>query len=430
MTINFADMTNTELTEFLHTTHAEVNAKKALLLVGVAAFEHRNLASNYGAASTVAWLQRELDISQSTAYEYLRYGLRLVRFQHLMHAAVNGQLTYSTLRVLLNYAVEGDETWELRLLEMAGEMRFDELRAALAGLKSTENTSTKPDTVRVWVDEDTGRVRLYGDLTPATGAKFLAALKIGELANLVDLADIDPEVFDDDHAVTELLGKAEEQDVPVEAEPEQDECQDEAQPPAQRTTASRFGPPMRNAVLSSFLGLINIARCRPTNKLRTPSAQVSLFVTEDGHVSSPTQPGARSDSLVQEALNAEVLTHFLSKEGLTLQVGRRSRFATDGQVASLMAAWNHRCAGPGCAHTRFLEFHHIHAYAEGGHTDEWNLVPLCGECHSLVSDGLIRLEVAGKANELLRFTYPDGNSILVRNRHATVRFHEHNYAAA
>lgn len=421
MVLDFVNMTNKELTTFLLSRHKNVNRYKAQFLIAVAAFEVRGLAPDYGAATTAAYLQRKLDISESTSYEYVRYGVRLSKFQHIMNEAVNGTLPYGKLRLILNYAREGDEEWELKLLKMASDMRIEELRQTLAGLGREPNKQPKPDTFRVWVDEDTGRIRLYGDFTPATGAKVLAALKIGELANLVDLDEVDEEVFADDAAVTERLREAEAQDS------FDDEVNQEIEDPEPSGTrpVSGFGPPLRNAMLSAFLGMINVMRTRPTNSLRSPAAQVNLLMYEDGFSCLPAQPGAPSSSLAAEIINGEIRAHLLSTKGLVLHVGHKRRLVTDSQIKSLMVSWNGTCAGPGCNHRRFLQFHHIHPWNQGGKTNEWNIVPLCSECHSLISDGLVTLEPVGEGNAVLKFGYPDGTTHLVRNRHAAIRVGEH-----
>ena len=41
----------------------------------------------------------------------------------------------------------------------------------------------------------------------------------------------------------------------------------------------------------------------------------------------------------------------------------------------------HRCQGPGCGHTRFLEIHHRIPVSKGGRTEMENLVTLCSGCH-------------------------------------------------
>lgn len=43
----------------------------------------------------------------------------------------------------------------------------------------------------------------------------------------------------------------------------------------------------------------------------------------------------------------------------------------------------HRCRGPGCRRTRFLEVHHVVPREHGGGNDPGNLVTLCAACHRL-----------------------------------------------
>jgi 5-methylcytosine-specific restriction endonuclease McrA len=47
----------------------------------------------------------------------------------------------------------------------------------------------------------------------------------------------------------------------------------------------------------------------------------------------------------------------------------------------VLARDRHRCQGPGCGRTRFLEIHHKRPRAEGGTNDAANLVTLCAACH-------------------------------------------------
>jgi len=47
----------------------------------------------------------------------------------------------------------------------------------------------------------------------------------------------------------------------------------------------------------------------------------------------------------------------------------------------VLARDGHRCQGPGCGHTKFLEIHHRIPSALGGRTEMENLVTLCSGCH-------------------------------------------------
>lgn len=62
----------------------------------------------------------------------------------------------------------------------------------------------------------------------------------------------------------------------------------------------------------------------------------------------------------------------------------------------VMARDGHRCQGPGCGHTRFLEIHHRIPAALGGRTEMENLVTLCSGCHRGLHQREEELQVANR----------------------------------
>ena len=67
------------------------------------------------------------------------------------------------------------------------------------------------------------------------------------------------------------------------------------------------------------------------------------------------------------------------------------------------------CRFPGCTTTRFVEIHHLHAWADGGRTDDDNQVSLCPAHHDALDRGDYTL--TGDP------TRPDG--LHAANRHGT-----------
>ena len=127
----------------------------------------------------------------------------------------------------------------------------------------------------------------------------------------------------------------------------------------------------------------------------------------------PENRAARSEDVRSYLANAVVRLHLIDKHGLTINVGRAQRFATDGQVQALLATWGYQCAMPGCSHRRFIEIHHIREWEHGGSTNMDNLIPLCSSCHSQVSHGTITIESRGTD---LFFTFNDGARFVSRGR--------------
>ncbi|MBU2502534.1 HNH endonuclease, partial [bacterium] len=52
----------------------------------------------------------------------------------------------------------------------------------------------------------------------------------------------------------------------------------------------------------------------------------------------------------------------------------------------VLARDGHRCQGPGCTNTRFLEVHHVLPRARGGTNRPDNLITLCSACHRHIHD--------------------------------------------
>ena len=57
-----------------------------------------------------------------------------------------------------------------------------------------------------------------------------------------------------------------------------------------------------------------------------------------------------------------------------------------------MNARDRGCCFPGCTHTRYVDGHHVHHWADGGETKLSNLVSLCRFHHRQVHEGSIAIE--------------------------------------
>ncbi|MCB9513040.1 MAG: HNH endonuclease [Candidatus Latescibacteria bacterium] len=78
------------------------------------------------------------------------------------------------------------------------------------------------------------------------------------------------------------------------------------------------------------------------------------------------------------------------------QGGDLPRTLTPALRRKILARDGHRCQGPGCTSTRFLEVHHRKPRANGGTNAPSNLITLCSACHQLHHErGLARTVVAG-----------------------------------
>lgn len=351
-------------------TYTRMMRCKASLLAQIAEFDNLGLAQDLGATSTGAWLIRTLGISHSTAHEYVAVARQLENFPYLKLMFEEGKLSYSVVRLLLKYLTPENE---VELVNRAMELGYHGLEHALAGKPKKGTGEDYPEHYLRLSQDENGDVNVWGKLNAADGEALAAALKIGHLAYCAEEEEL-AELIDE-------AGIANLYDQKIEEEKE-----------LAKRDKSSFGLPTGRAMMYALMGMVNIVRTNPKNTLRAPAAQVNVMMTVDGNAYLPNNAGAPSTALENIVSNALMKLNIVDRHGQVLNVGRASRLATDKQVKALMAMWGGQCAMPGCIHRRFMEIHHIREWADGGMTDLDNLLPLCSGCHSLVTDGYVKIQ--------------------------------------
>ena len=409
------DLESLSISRRIQEYHERSTQNRARMLRDVGLFDELDLAEDHGVSSTAQFLMREQRLPPATAYEYVRIAKGLREFQVLYWAFEGGKIPYSTVRFLLPKLTADNEA---TLVALAVSLAFPELVQALAGVgvKEKEEGPEEPF-VDTRVRED-GMLAVNMLLPAVAGQEFLAALKIAQLANH-GIEGLDSDALLDQETVEQLLAEAEnaEETCPAEqiAEPDKDTALTMEKV---LNLPSRYGPPEKAAMFPALMAMVQMVRSNPMSPLRSPWAQVNIMVTEDGRCWMPQNPSAASEDIRSYVSNAVTRMHYLDKRGLTLNVSRAQRFATDGQVQALLAVWGYQCAMPGCTHTRFIQIHHIREWEHGGATNMDNLIPLCSSCHSNVSHGIARIEAAGAD---LLFKFKDGSQFISRNRSLPVR---------
>lgn len=378
--------------------HSAMTRSKAELLAAVRMFDQHGFAEETGARTTAQFLTRRLEISNSTAHEYVHVAHRLGQFPYLEQHFAAAALSYSVVRLLLKYMTKENER---ELVDLALDLGYHALEVALSGRdRPGEDEHAREYYMRVH-PQDNGDITVHGRFNASDGAAFMAALKLGEIAfyDMEDKLESALRRDDDsiaDYSVDEMLGEV------LDVEP--------AKP--SKKTASGYGLPVGRMLLDSFMGMVHSMRTRPTNALTTPGAHVNVLMTTDGRAHMPNNVGARSETLTNLIANADLRVSTVDNTGLIINTGRRFRLANAGQVNALLAMWGGQCAAPECTHSRFIEIHHIKEWADGGMTDLENLLPLCSACHSLVTDGYLETVKDGAD---IHFVYLDGTRYVSEN---------------
>ena len=393
----------TGLAEDIVSQYVVLVRSKARLLEMIGEFDRLNLAEQCGASSTATWLMRRLGISESTAHEYVFVARQLQNFPYLAANFAAGNLSYSALRLVLKYLTPENE---VELVDKAAQVGYLGLECALAGREKPNEKEEKKECYLRLKKQPDGYVNVWARLNPADGEQFCAALKLGHLAFAADEEELSGLIGEDGEVdpdkLDELMHSKEEEEEKRQA----------------KKDVSGFGLPTGRAMVHALMGMVNIVRSQPKSTLRTPGAQVSVMMTVDGRAYLPNNAGAPSKGLENLVANALVRLDTVDNRGMIINAGRSSRLATDGQIRSLLAMWGGQCAMPGCTHTRFMEFHHMEEWANGGLTDMDNLIPLCSACHSLVTEGYA--QVTRHGNEIV-FDFGDGSRYVSFNHSLPVR---------
>ena len=158
-----------------------------------------------------------------------------------------------------------------------------------------------------------------------------------------------------------------------------------------------------NLAAEAFCSLVGVgpgtqSKTAATNKTTRPAPVADLIILVD----HKTLKSGRHNRTVAEtesgtALPDETISRLtcdstirkveVDSVGLALNVGRKSRTATDAQWAATKAMHS-TCAWDGCGtKIQHCQLHHIQYWRNGGKTNMNNLVPLCSHHHHKVHEG-------------------------------------------
>ncbi len=102
------------------------------------------------------------------------------------------------------------------------------------------------------------------------------------------------------------------------------------------------------------------------------------------------------------------------RHGSALTIGRKRRTVPPKLRTALETRDNHSCQWPGCTNRHYLDAHHKHHWAHGGHTSLDNLILLCTHHHRLLHEGGYTIQPDRQHG--IRFRNPHGIAITATPR--------------
>ena len=329
-----------ELSEGISQLHAVIVAALKRLLDFVAAYDRCEAWRADGAASMVDWLVMRLSVERRTAAEWVRVAHRLDDLPAIAAALAEGRLSWDQLAPLTRFATEENDRqlageapgWS------ANETREAAQRATAPTVRDAEEAH-RARSLRFFTDRHLWHVR--GALPLEDGA-----LVASVLSGLASEAPADP-------------------------------------------GTGRFEP--LEARLADALVELATTKAAEESDADRPSVIVHTDVSAlagDEAGLAELDSGARLAAETARRLACDCRWQLVVEDGRgeVVRLGRTTRQVPAWLVRQLRRR-DRGCRFPGCGRVRWLHAHHLVHWADGGSTDQDNLLLLCGHHHRVLHEG-------------------------------------------
>lgn len=360
----------------------------------------------------VAWMNFELGVSDSLAWEYLRVGRELRRLSTLTALFRSGSLTWSKVRLISRVA---DEESELLLCHAALDAPVSDVVRVCREFRWKEESAedeARDENARAlhqfesrslsWRSASNGNTEFRLCLPPEQAGVFLRGLEhsMEQLDSDVEQPGHSP----DSEASSDVAGQTD-SDEKLKIGVTHRRA-DAAVLMAERSLA--FGGSVTRA--DRYLVVINadaeeLATCGDLASQEQAGESAGNTVNarkpcrpKRRPVINGTGPVAR-ESARRIACDAGLVS-ITSKDGEPLSITRKSRLWTPAMSRAIHHRDQH-CQWPGCTATRHLHIHHIIHWADGGSTSVENGVLCCQTHHVLLHEGGYRFERADNVDSNL-----------------------------
>ena len=343
-----------ELEEELVAHAQRINAAEYAFLELVREFDIRQGWRPYQFNNCAEWLNMKCGIVVGTAREKVRVASALFDLPRISRAFASGELSYSKVRSLSRVATPHNEA---QLLEYAQQATAEQVQRRCQQLRNADRAASTRDVNEIHRGrflcrsvDGSGRMTISIELTEEAGALVMVALE---------------------RAMAE-----------ADASRDASTAEDEASFPARQADA-----------------LVDMARAYlagESGKSASPADhyQVVVHVDEAALRAEPVE-GARSDLPIESVrrlcCDAGVVVVTEDDKGNPLDLGRKHRVVQPALRRALIARDRH-CCYPGCAHTRWLEAHHVMHWIDGGKTNLDNTLLLCSAHHRRLHEGGFRIK--------------------------------------
>ncbi len=359
-----------ELAADICTLAGHLNSAQHRWLLLIAEFDRRNGWSDSATQSCAHWLNWKCGIAMGAAREKVRVARALENLPKVSAAMARGNLSYSKAREITRVGNTENEDYLLMIAEHGTAQHVENLVRAYRRCQDAEELSREARQQQnrcvSFRYDDEGSLVLTCRLPAEAGALILKAL---------------------DLAVEDVPAGTSSEPVPFSAR----------RADALARVAESF---LAHGVMEApgtdrQQIIVHVA----AETLRNRSAGCCEF--EHG-------PSMAAETARRLSCDACVVALIEDDDGEPLNVGRKTR-TISAPLRRLLNARDKGCRFPGCANARYIDFHHVQHWANGGETKPTNLVSLCRFHHRAVHEGGFHIEILDDG--AFRFVAPKGAAI-------------------
>jgi hypothetical protein len=359
-----------ELAADICTLAAHINAATHRWLLMIAEFDRRKGWNDGGTKTCAHWLNWKCGMAVGAGREKLRVAHALAELPKISAAMERGTLSYSKAREITRVATPANEDYLLNIAEHGTAQQVEKLvRGFRRCLEAEELTRAARQQQNRRVSaryDDDGSVILYCVLPAEVGVKVIRA---------IDIASEDVPAGTSGEVVPFAVRRADGLSLVAESFL------------AHGASESDGG--------DRFQIVVHVAE----ETLRTKTAGCCHL--EDG-------PSTAAETARRFACDASVVSLVENEDGEPLNVGRKTR-TISSPLRRALTSRDKGCRFPGCANARYVDFHHVKHWANGGETKPSNLVSLCTFHHRCVHEGGFRIELLDDG--AVRVVNPRGDDV-------------------
>jgi len=349
-----------------------LNAGEHRFLVLLAEFDRRQGWGDGATHSCAHWLNWKLGMSLNTAREKVRVAHALTDLPQISAVMAQGRLSYSMVRALTRVADRATEEYFLDVARHGTVHHIEKLVRGYRRAREAEELSREAQQQEsrrlTWLYDDDGSLVIKARVPAESGALFLQALQA---------------------ATAELPAP----DVSAET------C-------APRPNISVRRADALGVLAESFLANGPAAlKGGDRHQIVVHVDAETLEHTSAGRCELEDGPSVSAETSRRLACDCSLIRITEDTDGEPLNVGRKTR-SIPPAIRRALNSRDKGCRFPGCTHSRYVDGHHLHHWADGGETSLGNLVLLCRFHHRWVHEGGGRIDILDDG--ALRFVRPDG----------------------